>query len=135
MGSSWARTDMTTSSFFCEYLPILSIKSLICHKGKSMTLLDERHCYLFSSSLKHQGLFLDVFLATQLNWSWRFLSFFGFCLEFFLVFPWVLSFFTKSSMSFCLISLNYWICKIWLHVLLWSLSNFCKIWLRYLCYG
>ena len=34
-----------------------------------------------------QGLFLDVFLATQLNWSWRFLSFFGFCLEFFLVFP------------------------------------------------
>jgi len=39
------------------------------------------------SDTNYQGLFLDVFLATQLNWSWRFLSFLGFYLEFFLGFP------------------------------------------------
>ena len=47
-----------------------------------------------------QGFFLDVFLATQLNWSWRFLSFFGFCLEFFSVFSLSFDFFQLKLLEF-----------------------------------
>ena len=54
--------------------------------------------------------------------------------EFFWILPWVFSgfslsfeFFSPKAPWVSKVSLSYWICNIWLHVLLWSPSNFCKI--------
>ena len=44
--------------------------------------------------------FLDVFLATHLNWSWRFLSFLDFDLSFFSEFGLSFEFFHKSALEF-----------------------------------
>ena len=65
---------------------------------------------------------MDVFLATHLNWSWRFLSFFGFWLEFFFGSGLSFEFFSPKFLEF-FFSLRFSekICKI-MHICYYLLS-------------
>ena len=75
--------EIMVQFFRHEEIPLLSKVVVVVQRGDASGIL--RNCSSFDNvgrTSRYQGLFLDTFSPDQLNSSWRFSSFFGYCLSF-----------------------------------------------------
>ena len=99
--STASGAESTTGSISSTIAKALSAKSEWSDKDEFLDVI-----YWFRYVVISQGFCLDGFLATHLNWSWRFLSFFGFWLEFFSEFVWSFEHFHQNAFVFFSLRLN-----------------------------